>query len=122
MDKRLIEFCLAVPPEQKLKQGWSRMIMRQALANVLPKSIQWRGGKTSMTPNFLHGVLMLDRSVFDDLVQRPPEQLEQYIDVDVLQDAYHRMTSETQVKNTDIMTVWRASILGLWLRHHPITP
>ena len=122
MDKRLIEFCLAVPPEQKLNQGWSRMIMRHALAGVLPKSIQWRGGKTSMTPNFLHGVLMLDRPVFDDLVNHPPQQLQQYIDVDVLQEAYHRMTSETQVKNADIMTVWQASILGLWLRHHPITP
>lgn len=122
MDKRLIEFCLALPAEQKLRQGWSRMILRQALAEILPERIQWRGGKTSMTPNFLHGVLTLDRKVFDDIVLDPPQQIEQYIDVTVLQDAYARLTSDKQVKNADIMTVWRAAILALWLRENPMMP
>jgi hypothetical protein len=30
-DKRMIEFCLSLPPEQKIKKGWTRMIMRRAM-------------------------------------------------------------------------------------------
>lgn len=116
MDKRLIEFCLAVPAEQKFRQGWTRMILRQALADVLPDRIQWRGGKTSMTPNFLHGVLTADRKIFDEIVDHPPQEIERYIDVTILQNAYTRLISDQPVKNTDIMTVWRATILALWFR------
>jgi len=34
-DKRLVEFCLALPPEQKLRDGWSRFILRRASSHCL---------------------------------------------------------------------------------------
>ena len=34
-DKRLVEFCLAIPAEQKLNNGWSRMIMRRAMIEYI---------------------------------------------------------------------------------------
>ena len=49
-DKRLVEFCLALPPQQKLSQGWSRIVLRRAMAGVLPPEIQWRREKTDFTP------------------------------------------------------------------------
>ena len=51
-DKRLIEFCLALPPEQKLHQGWSRIILRRAMTGILPREIQWRPGKSNLHPGF----------------------------------------------------------------------
>ncbi len=39
-DKRLVEFCLALPAEQKLRHGWTRYIMREGLAPVLPEAIR----------------------------------------------------------------------------------
>ena len=44
-DKRLVEFCLALPTNQKLYRGWTRIIMRRAMANILPEIVQWRVGK-----------------------------------------------------------------------------
>ena len=44
-DKRLVEFCLAIPTEQKFSNGWDRMIMRRAMQGILPKEIQWRKKK-----------------------------------------------------------------------------
>jgi len=122
MDKRLIEFCLGVPADQKLKHGWSRMILRQALVDVLPETIRWRGGKTSMTPNFLHGMLTLDQEIFEDIIRCPPQEIRHYIDLNVLQDAYARITSGAQVRNADILTVWKATVLALWLRNNPAMP
>src|ERR671939_805838 len=34
-DIRLLEFCLALPPEQKLHDGWNRMVMRRAMGGIL---------------------------------------------------------------------------------------
>jgi len=38
--KRLVEFCLSLPPQQKLHQGWTRMVLRRAMTGILPPEIQ----------------------------------------------------------------------------------
>lgn len=114
MDKRLIEFCLALPPQQKLHQGWSRMVMRRGLANILPESIQWRGGKTDMTPNFLHCLLTLDRQLLEEVMLNKLGCIEGFVNLDFLRAAYQRLTSGGKVRDQDIMTVWRAVIVALW--------
>ena len=50
MDKRLVEFCLALPARQSLRDGWTRLILRRALAHTLPEKVTWRVGKAWMTP------------------------------------------------------------------------
>ncbi|HEY9621777.1 MAG TPA: lasso peptide isopeptide bond-forming cyclase [Crinalium sp.] len=122
MDKRLIEFCLSLPSDQKLRQGWSRMIMRRALANILPETIQWRGGKANLTPNFLHGLLNLDRNLLDDVIFNRLDTVHQYINPDVAQTAYHRITSTDNPSESDVAIVWRAVVLTLWLGHSQVTP
>lgn len=52
MDKRLIEFCLSLPSEQKLNDGWNRLILRRALKDVYPESIANRRGKTNLATSF----------------------------------------------------------------------
>jgi asparagine synthase (glutamine-hydrolysing) len=117
MDKRLIEFCLALPPEQKLHQGWSRAVMRRAMDNILPKQIQWRGGKTVMTPNFLRGILHLDRKLMDEVAIANSNSIKEFVDLNSLHESYHRLVSEGEVKNNDdVIAVWKAVTLSLWLR------
>lgn len=50
-DRRVVEFCLALPPKQKFGGGWGRMILRRSMQGVLPVMVQWRLGKTDFTPN-----------------------------------------------------------------------
>ena len=38
-DRRLIEFCLGVPAHQKLRDGWTRWIMRRAMDGIVPHEI-----------------------------------------------------------------------------------
>lgn len=113
MDKRLIEFCLALPAEQKLYQGWSRMIMRRGLANILPEKIQWRRGKTDMTPNLLYSMLTLGRPVLEEALWKIPN-IQEYINLEFFQSAYERFTSTKKPNDRDIMTVWKGVILALW--------
>lgn len=50
-DKRLIMFCLSLPAEQKLDNGYNRIIMRRAMASILPPEVCWRGGKADLSPH-----------------------------------------------------------------------
>jgi asparagine synthase (glutamine-hydrolysing) len=122
MDKRLIEFCLALPPEQKLHQGWNRIVMRRALADVLPEQVRWRGGKTDMNPNFVRGLLMFDQGLLDEVVTHRAGCVERYVDTDVLREVYQRLNAQERVKTDDALTVWKVVTLGQWLRYSRLKP
>ncbi len=121
MDKRLIEFCLALPSEQKLSQGWGRMVMRRALEGILPKEVQWRGGKTDLTANFIDGLLKRDRHILDEVMLNRLGNIEKFIDIDFLRGAYQRLISaDNQVNDADSMAVWQAVTLALWLDYKQV--
>lgn len=52
LDKRVLEFCLSAPSELKLRNGYRRNLIRQALDGILPKRIQWRITKTPASPDY----------------------------------------------------------------------
>ncbi|MEI2581630.1 lasso peptide isopeptide bond-forming cyclase [Scytonema sp. PRP1] len=123
MDKRLIEFCLALPSEQKLYQGWGRIVMRRALAGILPEEVQWRGGKADLSSNFTDGILNRDRQLLEEVMRDKLGSLENYINLDILQGAYQRLLCDgNKVSDEDSMAVWQAVILALWFEYNQLMP
>ena len=51
-DRRLVEFALAVPPDQLWRKGWSRVVFRNAMKGIVPDQILQRRGKGVFTPQF----------------------------------------------------------------------
>jgi asparagine synthase (glutamine-hydrolysing) len=45
LDRRLMEFCLALPPDQKIRGGWTRVVLRRAMEGRLPEKVRTRSGK-----------------------------------------------------------------------------
>lgn len=115
MDKRLIEFCMALPASQKLKQGWTRSILRRAMQDILPEAVQWRGGKTNMMPNCLYGVLQYNQKLLDEVVMMQTETITPYINLDTLRQSYKRLVLTDQATDKDFSQVWQATGLALWL-------
>jgi asparagine synthase (glutamine-hydrolysing) len=118
LDTRLVEFCMALPTEQKLHQGWSRSILRRAMQGILPESIQWRGGKTDMSPACLHGLLTYNRTLLDRIVCQESACLEPYVNLPVLHQSYQRLLSGGKVSDEDVSHVWRSVGLALWLQQN----
>jgi asparagine synthase (glutamine-hydrolysing) len=119
-DRRLIEFCLAVPPDQKLHQGWTRVIMRRAMANILPDEVRWRFGKANLSPNFQRRLLASDRALLDAVILHNPQVIEHYVDVAALRAAYQRYLSQST--GPEAMLVYGAVILALWLSQANFAP
>lgn len=121
MDKRLIEFCMAVPASQKLQNGWTRAIMRHAMQDILPEAIQWRGGKTDLSANCFHGLLQFNRELMDEVVRADLNRIESYIDVSAFQQSYNRILSEKDGTDGDVNQLIRGIGLALWLRQTQTT-
>jgi asparagine synthase (glutamine-hydrolysing) len=45
LDHRIVEFALACPDEFKIGMGWSKHVLRAAVADVIPSEIAWRKDK-----------------------------------------------------------------------------
>lgn len=121
-DKRLVEFCLSLPSEQKLSQGWTRIVMRRAMKGILPPEIQWRTSKMDFTPNLIDGLLTQEKETLEQLFFHNFEILSNYVDIYALQAMYEQISSEeSQTDPKKVQFIWKAASLGLWLNsvnHH----
>ena len=115
-DKRLIEFCLALPADQKIRRGWTRRIMRCALKEILPPEIYCRGGKSDLSPNFLHGLLTFHKKALDEDMAFAITNLNGYVNLYELNESYKRLISPNKHAGRDELDVWRAMNLLFWLK------
>ena len=115
-DIRIMEFCLALPSNQKLRNGITRRIMHMALRDILPELIYHRIKKTSLSPNFLHGILGHNKKVIEDLMINGGFCLNNYIDCPCLSESYRKLKHSNELLATDSHNIWLAAVLATWLR------
>lgn len=118
-DKRLVEFCLALPPDQKLRRGWSRLILRRAMENILPSSIQWREGKGDLSHGFDQGLINHESEVLERLMEGNIGGINRFVSSDFLEEAvpnYLEGETDTGTEGEGLL-VWRSLSLALWLQH-----
>ena len=112
-DKRLIEFCLALPAEQKLHDGWDRVVMRRAMSGILPTEVQWRHGKTDFSVNLTNSLVDNPQTLTEALTSL--DFAEAYIDRSALNDIYRRLIETPSSK--DARQLWIGLSLALWIRY-----
>jgi asparagine synthase (glutamine-hydrolysing) len=126
LDKRVAEFCLSLPPSQKLSNGWTRVVIRRAMEGIIPLEVQWRCTKSNLGVNPEHGLRTYERAAFDRIIEHEIQQIKEYIDVTELKAAYSRYLNSTPGNradhNDDWFTVWRAVCLYLWMRFAGLMP
>jgi asparagine synthase (glutamine-hydrolysing) len=50
LDHNLVEFIFSLPPDFKIKQGWTKWVLRKSVNNKLPSEITWRKNKVGFEP------------------------------------------------------------------------
>lgn len=115
-DKRLVEFCLALPTDQKIRRGWTRWVLRNAMDGILPEAIQWRGDKSDLSPNFRRALIHHEGDRLAELFEKDPAGLGNFVDLATLRSAFERYRESPQSDEIDIMSLWYAASLAVWLR------
>ena len=117
-DRRLVEFCIALPAEQKLQKGWGRLILRRAVEGELAAEVCWRRDKTNFLPSFSHGLLSLQREQLDMLFHESTGAIENYVEPYSLRRLYERVKREpNDVVGYNFYALWQAVSLALWIEN-----
>jgi asparagine synthase (glutamine-hydrolysing) len=115
MDKRLVEFCLALPAEQKLRQGWSRWILRTGMADILPEKIQWRERKTTPVAAVSYMFEKFDATIIATLIKQI--HLHQYLSMPSVSNGFRRWQQREYLHEQHRSQLWFAFTLMLWSSH-----
>ena len=95
--------------------------MRRAMDNILPKDVQWRGGKTDLSSNFEHCLRTYGRAHIEGVVLNDGDPVHEYVNVPRLRESYQRLRRE-QATNEEVLAIWKAVSLGHWLRQARMSP
>ena len=116
-DRRLIEFCVALPDSEKLADGWPRLVFRRAMEGILPPEIQWRSDKGNLSPNF-HRTLREAQATMGDVAA--DSSLAAYVDVRAVSEMRRRYCAEstTLAGSEDGHALFRLMVLERWLSRY----
>ncbi|WP_414575538.1 lasso peptide isopeptide bond-forming cyclase [Anabaena sp. CCY 9402-a] len=120
-DRRLVEFCLALPSSQKLHKGWTRSILRRAMEGILPKDVQWRLGKGNLGANFRLRLLGDERATLEQVIFQESHLIENYVNILKLQSAYSRYAANPNAADPESVDIFVAVNLALWIKQSGVT-
>ena len=112
-DRRLIEFCFALPLEQKINNGWTRIILRRAMENILPVEIQWRPDKGMLGQNFRKNFLLYEKRCIEDILFNRSYLIKDYVNMDSIYKIYDIYLSN---KSTSVLSIFGVITLGIWIQ------
>jgi len=112
-DIRLVQFCLSLPANQKMRDGLTRMIMRRGLKGILPPEIQQRGDKGNLTAALDYGLRTYGTEKLTEVCSQRLDLTADYINLDLI-----KITCQNYLTNynnsVDIITTWKSLNLALW--------
>ena len=115
-DRRLIDYSMSLPPSAKLKGGWTRLILRQAMAGTLPPEVLWRRDKHDFSAQLRLG---LQRSAIlsPGAIEVARASLAPFVDVDRVLALRARLDDVRHpVSGADLQMLWRIGLWSIWLR------
>jgi asparagine synthase (glutamine-hydrolysing) len=88
LDVRLLQYCLSIPSEQFVYDGYPRGLIRRAMQDVLPAEVRLRRDKMPFTPDFHRRVWASRDKLREELsAARVDGMVHSYLDVDAMQRA-----------------------------------
>lgn len=113
LDKRIVEFALAVPDHLYHSQGWKRFLFREATAGLLPDPVRWR--KYKGEPALLESAQRILPDAQRLLLSHIEEQRDQiqaagYIEADAFLTAMNGIQNDTSDARIAFPLLWLAQL------------
>jgi asparagine synthase (glutamine-hydrolysing) len=112
LDRRLVEFTLAIPFDQKVRPGETRSVVRRALRGVLPEEVRRRSSKAGPSEAF-HRALSRQWPWLSGLARDPRVAAHGFVDAHAFANALLRARHGVSVNTAQLL---RTLALELWLR------
>ena len=116
-DKRLMEFCLNIHPSFKLKNGFSRYILRESCKEVLPISVKERMTKADLSPYFYYSAKKNMNYLIDNLLSSS-SKLKDLLDEKALKKI---QSDQSQLAPIDIAWIVNFNIYDQWIKQNIVS-
>ncbi len=117
-DRALIDYSMSLPTHAKLKGGWTRLILRQAMADTLPPTVLWRRDKHDFSSQLRDG-LIRSPVLRREALEASRDRLAVHLDVDRVLALRARLDQpDAPVSGTALQTLWRIGLWSIWSAAH----
>lgn len=117
LDRRLVEFCVGLPWEQKVRDGWTKFLVRRALEGLVPDRVRWRPGRwVRLGPIFLSAVIESRRELLWRAFHDGWRYMEPYVDRDAWRGALVRYGETGDPRTAE--SAWHVAQVAFWLQRH----
>ena len=114
-DRRLVEFALAIPAHQLYRPGWTRWVLRQATAGLLPDPVRLRRRPTSLLPLCARGLVEREAATVESLLGAPDALWPRYVRRDWLARVFPGRLA-ARADGLESVVAWRCICAELWRR------
>jgi len=109
-DRRVMEFCFRAPGRLKLRNGWRRWLLRNALSETLPPTVRDRTTKGNLAHAYYETLRSRDRDELDALFTA--DQFPPYLDRERVQSEWRAFLDGDE--SNVLANVWRPALLCKW--------
>ncbi len=115
-DRRLIEFCIALPPGQRIYKGWTRSIFRHAMEGIIPADVQWRTDKSNIGASLKIDLLKYGNRELEDAFATDASPLAEYLDMAALKQVYREYQADPLGNDSRVLLMLTSVYLSSWLK------
>ncbi|MGQ0812307.1 MAG: asparagine synthase (glutamine-hydrolyzing) [Nitrospiraceae bacterium] len=113
LDHRLVEFLLPLPNECKLRDGWTKVILRESMRGILPESVRLRADKMGFVTPEASWFKTVLREMVRDMLHDQRTRTRGYVNVGAAKKEFEAHLAGRQDISS---TIWRWLNLELWSR------
>ena len=115
-DLRLVKLCLSLPWDLKVRDGWTKFVLRLATKAKVLDEIRWRHGYGDVLWRPTSRVIAEEGSFLQSILEDSEDELNPYVDHGKLDRI--RQTLGGNPTDQEEVWIWEASSLARWLARH----
>jgi asparagine synthase (glutamine-hydrolysing) len=115
LDRRLAEFIIGVPWQQKTRRGKMRLLTRRAFANTWPEIIGQRPNKANMGSNFIEKLWECHTELITDTVLASDNNLDAYVNMPLVKQIINN--HDLRYQKEAAIIIYEVVMLGTWLKN-----
>jgi asparagine synthase (glutamine-hydrolysing) len=118
-DRRVIQFFLDLPLQYKIRNGWTKYLVRASLTRDLHKQVLWRTGKEHLGWQFMERLMQDSRPLIEHSLGKNLGRLAGFADMTHAQSRLRRYlrngSLDTAQSRQDRRFVYDLMVLALWI-------
>lgn len=115
-DRRLIEFCIGLPPGQRIYKGWTRSIFRHAMEGILPPDVQWRTDKSNIGASVKVNMQKYGEDKLREVSGPYAWRLEKYLNKGYVRSVYDKYRQDPMRRDSEALFLLTTVYLSNWLK------